>query len=537
MLPVEYPVTPAAKLGARRADRFAGRRRWKSRRMTSDPSEVSPAPRVLVLGATGYVGGRLIPELVRHGHPVRCLVRSSASAFPWSDDVEVTHGDLLEPDTLGPAFEGVDTVVYLVHSLGEDDFESIELEAARHVRSAAEQAGVRHMVYLSGLGDDDEELSPHLRSRHAVGEELAAGPIAVTELRAAVILGAGSASFEMLRSLTEVLPVMIAPKWVTVTKVQPIAIGDALAYLRAAVDAGPSDDHHRIVEIGGPDQLTYRDLIDLYAEVAGLPKRRLLPVPLVQPGLSTHWVNLVSPLPRQLAASLIDSLRNDVVVTDDSASRLSDVEPASARIAIEYALSAVQDLDIPTRWSGISAEQRAGRPRPWDPEWSGGTVYEYVTETDTDVTPEQFLRTVRGIGGDRGWYGFGWLWWLRGVADKVLGGVGLRRGRRHPDDITVGEALDFWRVDAIEPDLFRLRAEMRVPGEAWLEWRATVDVDGTTHVVQKARYVPRGLAGRLYWWPLWPFHAVIFPTMLRRIARDAERRAADATTSDLDHAA
>ena len=480
------------------------------------------APIVLVLGATGYVGGRLVPELLAHGHRVRCLVRTPPTGLPWTDDVELVTGDLTDPGSLDAAFVGVDTIVYLVHSLDEDDFERTELRSAANVRVAAEQAGVRHVVYLSGLGDDSEELSPHLRSRHEVGAELASGTVPVTEARAAIILGAGSASFEMLRSLTEVLPAMIAPTWVTTTLVQPIAIGDALRYLRNAIERGPGDDHHDIVEIGGPDRLTYRELIDLYAKVAGLPRRRIVPVPFVTPRLSTHWVNLVSPLPRKLAASLIDSLRNDVVVTDDSAFELSRHVPLTARAAIETAISAIQDLEIPTRWSGVTAEERAGRPRPWDPDWSGGTVYEYVTSTEVDATPSGVLRTVHGIGGERGWYGFAPLWAIRGALDKLVGGVGLRRGRRHPDDITVGEALDFWRVDAIEPDLFRLRAEMKVPGEAWLEWTVHERDGGRTCIEQKARYVPRGLFGRLYWWPLWPVHAVLFPVMLRRIGRAAE---------------
>lgn len=490
--------------------------------------------RILVLGATGYVGGRLVPELVMRGHDVRCLMRSVPEGVPWLADVDIAHGDLLDPATLTAAFDDVDVVVYLVHSLDEAGFESTESEIARNVRAASEHAGVRRIVYLSGLGDDDEELSSHLRSRHAVGTELAAGSVPVTELRAAIVLGAGSASFEMLRSLTEVLPVWIAPRWVTRTCVQPIAIGDALHYLRAAIDA-PAAEHHRIVEIGGPNRLTYRELIDLYAEVAGLPRRRILTLPFVTPGLAVHWVDLVSPLPRQLAASLIGSLRNDVVVTDDSASRLSDHQPMTARSAIEASLSAVQDLDIPTRWSGLTTEQRAGRPRPWDPEWSGGTVYEYTTSTTVAASPDTVMRTIRGIGGDRGWYGFKSLWAVRGFLDEVVGGVGLRRGRRHPDEILVGEALDFWRADAVEPELFRLRAEMRLPGEAWLEWTLHPQPDGGTCIEQRARYVPRGLLGRLYWWPLWPIHAVLFPIMLRRIGRAADQLArteADGRTSE-----
>jgi uncharacterized protein YbjT (DUF2867 family) len=494
-----------------------------------EPTRIdAPHGRILVLGASGYVGGRLVPDLVGRGHRVRCLTRSveSLRTVPWAGDVEIAEGDVFDPSTLNAAFDGVDTAVYLVHSLDEEDFERNERRAAEHVCDAAAAAGVRHIVYLGGLGRDDDDLSPHLRSRHAVGRALADGPAAVTELRAAVLIGAGSASFEMLRSLTEVLPAMLAPQWVTRTRVQPIAVGDALHFLLAAIEQGP-EDHHRIVEIGGPDQLTYRELINLYADVAGLRRRLVVPIALVTPRLSTHWVNLVTPLPRRLAAALIDSLRNDVVVTDPRpAQQLSDHRPLSARDAIVAALSAVQDLDIPTRWSGFTSEQHAGRPQPWDADWSGGTVYQYVTTATTTASAAQVQRTVRGIGGDRGWYGFGPLWAIRGAIDQLVGGVGLRRGRRHPDEIFVGEALDFWRADRIEPDLFRLRAEMKLPGDGWLEW-STTGTDGGTSVDQRARFVPRGIGGRLYWWPLWPVHALLFPLMLRRIVRAAELRKVD----------
>lgn len=497
-----------------------------------------PSPRrILVLGASGYVGGRLVPELVRHGAVhVRCLTRSPESfeRIDWSGDVEVVQGDLLEPDTLHGAFDGVDQVVYLVHSLDEaGDFEDAERRSARNTRLAAERAGVRRVVYLSGLGQDDD-LSPHLRSRHEVGRELAAGDVRVVELRAAIVLGAGSASFEMLRSLAEVLPVMIAPTWVSRTRVQPIAIADVLTYLIAALDAPDEGDRHRIVEIGGPDRLTYLELLQRYAEVAGLRRRLIVPVPVVTPRLSSHWVNLVTPLPRTLSRRLIDSLRHDVVVTDDSAARLSTHRPLDARTAIEVSIAAVDDLDIPTRWSGTSPRTRSARPRPWDPDWAGGTVYEDRREVATTASPDAVMRTVRGIGGRRGWYGFGPLWAIRGLADKLVGGVGLRRGRRHPDDIRVGEALDFWRVEAAEDDLFRLRAEMKLPGEAWLEWSAEHDPEaagpnGATRVVQRARFAPVGVWGRLYWALVVPFHVAIFPTMLRRLVAVAE--SADAASA------
>lgn len=478
--------------------------------------------RVLVLGATGYVGGRLVPELLAAGFDVRCLTRTPAglSGTEWASRVEVVEGDLSDLPSIAEAFDGVDQIVYLVHSLGVgDDFMQQELVTAHHARLAAEWAGVGHIVYVGGLGDDADTLSPHLRSRHDVGIELAAGEVPVTELRAAIVLGAGSASFEMLRSLVEVLPAMLAPRWVTSTRVQPIAISDLLTYLVAAIRRGPVD-HHDVIEIGSREEFTYRGLMHAYADVAGLRRRLIVPVPFLTPRLSAHWVNLVTPLPKTLADSLIGSLKNDVVVTDDSAAALSAHEPLGVVEAIEAALSAVEDLDIPTRWSGYASQQLAARPAPWDPDWAGGTVYEDRRTLTVQAPAENVQRVVRGVGGERGWYGFGPLWAVRGAVDKLVGGVGLRRGRRHPDDISVGEALDFWRVDAVEDDLFRLHAEMKVPGDAWLEWR-TLPVDGGTEVTQRARFVPRGIFGRLYWWILVPFHALIFPAMLRRMMRAA----------------
>ena len=481
------------------------------------------ASRVLVLGATGYVGGRLVPELIHAGFLVRCLTRTpqGLGGTRWASEVEVVDGDLSDLSSIGSAFDGVDQIVYLVHSLGVgDDFMQQERVTARHARMASERSGVRHIVYVGGLGDDDDDLSPHLRSRHDVGVELASGPIPVTEIRAAIILGAGSASFEMLRSLVEVLPAMLAPRWVTQTRVQPIAIADLLTYLVRAVNRGRGVEHHDIIEVGAPDEYSYRGLMHAYADVAGLQRRLIIPVPFLTPRLSAHWVNLVTPLPKALADSLIGSLKNDVVVTNRSAEALSDHEPMGVVVAIEAALSAVEDLDIPTRWSGYSSRHLAARPAPWDPDWASGTVYEDCRTLTVEASAAEVQRVVRGVGGERGWYGFGSLWAIRGAVDKVFGGVGLRRGRRHPDDIAVGEALDFWRVDALEDDLFRLHAELKVPGDAWLEWRTAPAPDGSrTVVTQRARFVPRGILGRAYWWVLVPFHVMIFPAMLRRMMR------------------
>jgi uncharacterized protein YbjT (DUF2867 family) len=488
---------------------------------------MEPQQRVLVLGATGYVGGRLVPELITSGFVVRCLTRTpqGLSGTGWAHDVEVVEGDLSDLSSVGAAFEGVDQVVYLVHSLGVgDDFMQQEQVTARNARLAAERAGVGHIVYVGGLGDDADDLSPHLRSRHDVGAELASGRVPVTELRAAIILGAGSASFEMLRSLVEVLPAMLSPRWVTQTRVQPIAIADLLSYLVAAIERG-AGEHHDIIEVGAPDVYTYRELMHAYADIAGLRRRWIIPVPFLTPRLSAHWVNLVTPLPKALADSLIGSLKNDVVVTDRSAMALSTHQPMTVNAAIEFALSAVEDLDIPTRWSGYSSRQLAARPAPWDPDWAGGTVYEDCRTMTVDASASDVQRLVRGLGGERGWYGFGPLWAIRGALDKLVGGVGLRRGRRHPDDIAIGEALDFWRVDALDDNLFRLHAEMKVPGDAWIEWRTSPAVDGeATVVTQRARFVPRGIFGRAYWWVLVPFHAVLFPAMLHRMMGAVEQQ-------------
>ena len=493
--------------------------------MDPDASTDPSSPRVLVLGATGYVGGRLVPELLAAGYRVRCASRSrrSLASLPWAHRIEAVEADLFDPSSLAEAFHEVDQVVYLVHSLDVDGFEEIERTCAANARRAAEQAGVHHIVYLSGLGDDAEELSPHLRSRHTVGRELADGTVPVTELRAAVVLGAGSASFEMLRNLVEILPVMVVPRWVSHTRVQPIAVSDVVTYLLAAVEQ-PQPDGHRVVEIGGPDAMTYRELMDTYARVAGLRRRLIRPVPLLSPRLSSHWVNLVTPLPRKLASSLIDSLMHDVVVTDDSRLELSHHQPLPASRAIEVALSSVANLDIPTHWSGRTVREQLGRAKPWDPEWSGGAHYEECNEMLVDAPVDVVREVVRGVGGKQGWYGFGPLWAVRGLIDKAFGGAGLRRGRRHPDEIGVGEALDFWRVDELDDAVFRLRAEMKLPGDAWLEW-TTLPHGRRTQLVQRARYVPRGLWGRAYWWALVPVHKVMFPVMIRRIAEAAEQLA------------
>jgi uncharacterized protein YbjT (DUF2867 family) len=482
--------------------------------------------RIAVIGATGYVGGRLVPQLVDAGHRVRCLARDPhrLDHIEWRDRVEVVAGDVLEQTSLDAAFVGIETVYYLVHAMGKShDFEDADRRGAENTRRAAEQAGVARIVYLGGLGDDDAaDLSVHLGSRHEVGRVLAAGPVSVTELRAAVIIGSGSASFEMLRHLDEVLPVMICPRWVTRTRCQPIAIADVLHYLIAVLDLPPDTD--RVLEIGGPDVLTYRDMMDRYAAVAGLRRRVVIPIPVLTPRLSSHWVNLVTPLPYGLARPLVESLINDVVVSPErDIRRVLPHEPYTLDEAIRRALTVVQDLAVRTSWMDSPPRTTSASPMPQDPDWAGGTVLRNEQEVATTADPEALFATVAGIGGARGWYVAGPLWAIRGWLDKLVGGVGMRRGRRHPDELRVGDALDFFRVEAYDPpELLRLRAEMKVPGDAWLEWRIGTDDVGVTHLHQLARFHPRGISGRAYWWVLLPAHKVIWRRLAERLAAAAE---------------
>ncbi len=480
---------------------------------------------VLVTGATGYIGGRLVPELLAAGHRVRVLVRTPAklAGEPWLGDVEVAAGDVGDADAVRAAMKGSAAAYYLVHSMGGAvDFAARDRDAAATFRDAADATpGLEQIVYLGGLGDEhDAELSPHLASRHEVGRVLAAGRVAVTELRAAVIIGSGSASFEMLRNLTDVLPVMITPRWV-LTRSQPVAIRDILHWLVRAISTPEARD--RVLEVGGPEVVTYEDMMRAYADVAGLRKRLVVRVPFLTPKLSSHWVGLVTPLPLGLARPLIESLVNEVVVLDRS---VQDVMPHPAlplRTALELAVRRVDDLEVPSRWSDATLPGRTpADPMPTDPDWAGGTLLSDAQSARSSATPAQLFATVTGIGGARGWYVAERLWSIRGSIDVLLGGVGMRRGRRHPDDLQVGEALDFWRVEAVdEPTLVRLRAEMLTPGDAWLEWRIEPGERGTI-LHQTALFHPRGLWGRLYWYSLIPFHALIFKRLCSRLARAAE---------------
>ncbi|MFD3540451.1 SDR family oxidoreductase [Streptomyces sp. NPDC058662] len=520
----------------------------------------------LVTGATGYIGGRLVPELLDAGYRVRCLARSPEKLrdHPWADRVDIVKGDAADAGSVAAALHGIDVAYYLVHALGGGSgFEGRDRAAARIFAEQAAAAGVGRVVYLGGLtpaGIPVEDLSPHLRSRAEVGEILLAGPVPAAVLRAAVIIGSGSASFEMLRYLTERLPVMVTPSWVG-TRCQPIAVRDVLRYLVGSAGLPPEVD--RAFDIGGPDVVTYEEMMRRYAAVAELPKRLILRVPMLTPRLSSHWIGLVTPVPRALARPLAESLRHEVVCAEHDIARYVP-DPPGAPVgfdrALSLALQRVRDANVTTRWSSASVPGAPGDPLPTDPHWAGGSLYTDRRERRVEASPEALWRVVEGIGGENGWYSFPLAWSVRGWLDRLVGGVGIRRGRRDAARLRVGDSLDFWRVEEIEPGhLLRLRAEMRLPGLAWLEMyvdpppvaapaappagpaaarpepapgvpegsrpgAAPAD-RGAARYRQRALFHPHGLLGHLYWWCVSPFHAVVFGGMARNIARAAERLA------------
>ncbi|RDG35855.1 SDR family oxidoreductase [Streptomyces corynorhini] len=492
-----------------------------------------PAPRrlnCLVTGASGYIGGRLVPDLLEAGHRVRCLARSPGKLrdHPWAADAETVRGDVTDAGSVGAALHGIDVAYYLVHALGTGSgFEETDRRAARVFAEAAHVAGVRRIVYLGGLTPrniPEASLSPHLRSRAEVGRVFLDGPVPATVLRAAVVIGSGSASFEMLRYLTERLPIMVTPSWVH-TRTQPIGVRDVLRYLVGS--ATMPADVDRAFDIGGPDVLTYREMMRRYAVVGGLRHRVIVPVPVLTPRLSSHWVGLVTPVPAALARPLTESLRHEVVCHEHDIARYVPDPPGHPLPfdeALALALRRVRDARVTTRWSSAGIPGAPSDPLPTDPQWAGGSLYEDERQLTVDASRQSLWRVIEGIGGDHGWYSFPLAWAVRGWLDRFVGGVGLRRGRRDAERLRVGDSLDFWRVEEIEPGhLLRLRAEMRLPGLAWLEMFAETDDEGSTRYRQRALFHPRGLAGHAYWWCVSPFHSVVFGGMARNITQAAAK--------------
>ena len=492
--------------------------------------------RALVTGASGYIGGRLVPPLLEAGWTVRAMARTATRLrdAPWAGDVELVVADVTDRAGLSRALQDVDVAYYLVHSIGgQPEFEEQDRVAATTFAECAKAAGVRRIVYLGGLTPEGEELSPHLRSREEVGRILLASGVPTAVLQAAVVIGSGSASFEMLRHLTERLPVMVVPKWVD-TKIQPIAIRDVLRYLVGAADL-PADVN-RELDIGGPDVLTYGDMMRRYARVARLPRRRMLKVPVLSPALSSHWVGLVTPVPGGLARPLVESLRNTVVCREHDIARYVP-DPPGGLIgfdeAVRLALVRIRDADVATHWSNASVAGVPSDPLPTDPDWAQGTLYVDERSRRVNAPSAVLWNVIEGIGGTSGWYSWPLAWRVRGTIDRLWGGPGLRRGRRDPHDLQLGDAVDFWRVEEIvDGELLRLRAEMKVPGRAWLDLGIVHDDERGTLFHQRAVFAPKGLLGRAYWWSVWPFHGLVFGGMQRNIARYAEERADPSATAD-----
>ena len=457
---------------------------------------------------------------------MRCLVRDAErfKVRSWHEQVETVEGDVLKPESLEGKFDGVHTAYYLIHSMGasERGFENRDRTAAKNFAEAAKAAGVEHIIYLGGLGSDDKGMSKHLESRQETGRALASAGVPVTEFRAAIIVGSGSISFEMIRYLTERLPIMVTPKWVD-TKVQPIAIRDVLAYLQQAPEHIPKG--HQIVEIGGPEVLSYQDMLFTYAEVRGL-KRRMLSVSVLSPKLSSYWINIVTPIPASIARPLVEGLTSEVVVDDPEPAKAYKVRPISYETAVKLALNRASQGAVETLWSGSLAAVPRGTPRQEKLLDAEGMLSDHRSRR-FKVSTDSAFEAIVSIGGEEGWYTFDWLWQIRGVIDRLWGGVGMRRGRRDPHNLLPGDTLDFWRVESIENnDHLQLRAEMKVPGRAWLRFDVKDEEDGTTEIQQTAYFEPKGLFGFLYWWAMYPAHLFIFPSMINAIgerARDYEK--------------
>lgn len=482
---------------------------------------------ILVTGATGYVGGRLVPRLLVAGYRVRALGRSLAKlqGRPWGrhPHLEVARGDVLDLESLRQAAQGCAAGYYLVHSMGSrGDFARTDHQAAQNLVQAAAAAGVERLIYLGGLGEpDDPRLSEHLRSRLEVAKILQSGPVPATVLRAAMILGSGSASFEIMRYLVDRLPVMLTPRWVR-NPVQPIAIRNVLTYLAGCLE--PEGVKGQTFDIGGPELVTYRRLFDIYAEEAHLPRRLIIPVPVLTPKLSSYWIHLVTPVPAFLAQPLAEGLANPVVCREHRIRGIIPQELLDCRSTIRLALQRLEQQRVETCWSDAGGAMPPEWAQCGDADFAGGTVLSLGYRMGLRAAPQDLWPHLVKIGGATGWYFGQLLWKLRGLLDRLVGGAGLHRGRRHPERLQVGDALDFFRVLEVEPDRrLLLLAEMKMPGEATLEFRLSPVTNDETELTMTARFLPRGLGGLVYWYALEPFHRRIYQGMLQALAAAANK--------------
>jgi uncharacterized protein YbjT (DUF2867 family) len=474
---------------------------------------------ILVTGATGYVGGRLVPRLLEAGYRVRCLVRdpNRLQGRSWVNGVEVVTGDALVASSLIEAMKDVSVAYYFIHGRqGGQISAHRDLEAARNFADAASEANIQRIIYLGELVDPTTNLSPYLRARHETGYILRYSSVPVTEFRAGMIVGSGSALFEMIRYLAEREPLLVCPAWFF-SLAQPIAIRDVLSYLIEALKTPESTG--RTIEIGGPTRLTYADMLLSYAKERGL-KRILIRTPVNAPRLSAYWVHMVTPIHWRVALPLIEGLRARLIVRDETAKKLfPQIKPLDFRTALHLALGRIQRDNVETSWSDALVTV-AGDVKPYKLNVEQGMFIE-TRQKLLDLSPEAVFRSYAGIGGERGWLYMDWAWEMRGWLDKAVGGVGLRRGRRHPDEIRAGESLDFWRVEEVEKNrLLRLRAEMRLPGKAWLQFESQPQ-NGKTLLTVTAYFAPYGLFGFLYWYAMWPFHKFIFDGLTRQVASRA----------------
>jgi uncharacterized protein YbjT (DUF2867 family) len=483
---------------------------------------------ILVTGATGYVGGRLVNSLLSDNVNVKVFVRdkNKADAHSWSKEVTIATGNALNYQETLKALTGVHTAFYLLHSINlGSNFDKIEAKMAMNFAKAAKAAEVKQIVYLGGI-NNDTKTSTHLKSRANTGAILAKTSVPVLEIRAGIIIGSGSASFEMLRHLTHRLPIMTTPKWV-MNKTHPISIRDVLWYLNKAAQL--KKPINGVYDMGGPETLTYADMMQKFAKISGLRRRIIIKVPVLTPRLSSLWIGFVTPVPPKLARPLVNSLISEVVVDPKKSISKIIPQPPKGLIdvehAIRFALDKISKNTIATHWSDATTQTYPWQKAQSDPEWAGEAIYKDLRVRVTTASSKNLWKSIEKIGGTNGYYGTDLLWKIRGVMDKTIGGVGLRRGRRYPSKLEVGDSLDFWRVESLQKNKsLKLYAEMILPGKAWLEFKLKELKNGKTELTVEASFAPRGIGGHLYWWVVKPFHNFIFPTILKNIIRSSKQR-------------